>query len=291
MDERASLNTVVSGAKLTCGHSCPSKCHQIYDHSKMPCEEILYDKCSSGHQLQWKCQSSRPDSCSKCEKDAKEAEKRRREQFKLQEKRDREDREHARALAQIDAEIASQREIIRDAQLAEERRQAILQKQQDLQDAIAFAKNATSVPTSPPHPSSAISNAYAIEANVDSGSSALMADENDSKPQTVVLRGTPIHVHKDPQQASATSSARADWERQKAIEGASSDAIDAIMEMTGLEKVKSQVLDIKASVDTAKRQGIAAKGRYNLALLGNPGTGTICYLALSPLTVTQVVCI
>jgi len=58
------------------------------------------------------------------------------------------------------------------------------------------------------------------------------------------------------------------------VEGASNDAIDAIMEMTGLERVKSQVLDIKAAVDAAKRQGMSlSNNRYNLSCLGNPGTG------------------
>jgi DNA replication protein DnaC len=57
------------------------------------------------------------------------------------------------------------------------------------------------------------------------------------------------------------------------MNGAVNPAIDALMEMTGLEKVKEQVLAIKDVVDTANRQGVALKNRYNLALLGNPGTG------------------
>lgn len=58
------------------------------------------------------------------------------------------------------------------------------------------------------------------------------------------------------------------------MEGAVNDAIDAIMDMTGLEKVKQQVLSIKAKVDTALRQGTSLKGeRFNVVMLGNPGTG------------------
>jgi tRNA U34 5-carboxymethylaminomethyl modifying GTPase MnmE/TrmE len=57
------------------------------------------------------------------------------------------------------------------------------------------------------------------------------------------------------------------------MNGAVNPAIDALMEMTGLEKVKEQVLAIKDVVDTANRQGVALKNRYNLALLGNPETG------------------
>lgn len=46
------------------------------------------------------------------------------------------------------------------------------------------------------------------------------------------------------------------------------------MGMIGLEDVKSQVLRIKAKVDLSLRQGTDVKGdRFNIALLGNPGTG------------------
>lgn len=59
------------------------------------------------------------------------------------------------------------------------------------------------------------------------------------------------------------------------MEGADNDAIDSIMDMSGLEKVKEQVLSIKAKVDTAFRQGTSLKSeRFNVAMLGNPGTGT-----------------
>jgi hypothetical protein len=46
--------------------------------------------------------------------------------------------------------------------------------------------------------------------------------------------------------------------------------------MIGLENVKSQVLRIKAKVDTSIRQGTdLKKERLGLVLLGNPGTGTV----------------
>ncbi|KAG5728812.1 NFX1-type zinc finger-containing protein 1 [Termitomyces sp. T112] len=46
------------------------------------------------------------------------------------------------------------------------------------------------------------------------------------------------------------------------------------MAMTGLERVKEQVLTIKAVIETRKRQGASFKReRFNSVLLGNPGTG------------------
>jgi len=61
---------------------------------------------------------------------------------------------------------------------------------------------------------------------------------------------------------------------QKQVKGEQNDAIDGIMELTGLEDVKAQVLRIKAHIDLMKRQGVPTnKERLNLVLLGNPGTG------------------
>ena len=53
------------------------------------------------------------------------------------------------------------------------------------------------------------------------------------------------------------------------------------MEMIGLEQVKSQVLRIKAKVDTSIRQNTdLKKERFGLVLLGNPGTGLSLILCI-----------
>jgi hypothetical protein len=78
------------------------------------------------------------------------------------------------------------------------------------------------------------------------------------------------------------SASRDEWQRQKDMEGANNDAIDAIMEMIGLEEVKSQVLKLKAKIDTSVRQGASLKQEcFNTTFLGNPGTGISapCYLS------------
>lgn len=72
------------------------------------------------------------------------------------------------------------------------------------------------------------------------------------------------------------SASKTEWQRQKDQDNASNPAIDKIMEMIGLEEVKSQVLRIKSKVDTSVRQGTDLKNeRLGLVLLGNPGTGQI----------------
>jgi hypothetical protein len=70
------------------------------------------------------------------------------------------------------------------------------------------------------------------------------------------------------------SESQLDWHRQKHLHGARNDAIDELMEMIGLETVKSKVLALKDKIDLAMRQGTSLKDeRLNVAMLGNPGTG------------------
>jgi hypothetical protein len=70
------------------------------------------------------------------------------------------------------------------------------------------------------------------------------------------------------------SPSKRDWEHRKNFYGASNDAIDAIMEMTGLEDVKAQVLKFLSKIETSARQKVSLKReRFNVVFLGNPGTG------------------
>ena len=58
------------------------------------------------------------------------------------------------------------------------------------------------------------------------------------------------------------------------MDGVDNQHIDAIMEMTGLEKVKEQVLAIKDKIDMSARQDTSVRDeRFHIVLLGNPGTG------------------
>jgi len=68
-----------------------------------------------------------------------------------------------------------------------------------------------------------------------------------------------------------------EWQRQKDEEGESNDAIDLLMtQLTGLETVKAHFLRVKSKIDTAVRQGVDLKQeRFDIVLLGNPGTGMI----------------
>lgn len=72
-----------------------------------------------------------------------------------------------------------------------------------------------------------------------------------------------------PQSAAAT-----EWKRLKREVNYENPALDDLMDMTGIEEVKQQFLDIRSWIETSRRQGVDTKTEcYNFMLLGNPGTG------------------
>ena len=118
-----------SGTTLGCGmHKCPSKCHQLYDHSKMKCEEIVAMMCSKGHDQSKKCFELVLLGCKKCDREAKLTEAKRQKEFSRQQKRGEEEAEHLRKKKDIEEKILEQQQLLRDAQPKEERRNEKVQQ-------------------------------------------------------------------------------------------------------------------------------------------------------------------
>lgn len=70
------------------------------------------------------------------------------------------------------------------------------------------------------------------------------------------------------------SPAEREWERQRRELGERSKALDQLMSMVGLEEVKREFLNIKATIAAAKqRKGKLRAQDPNLVLVGNAGTG------------------
>ncbi|KAL6302615.1 P-loop containing nucleoside triphosphate hydrolase protein [Sparassis latifolia] len=268
------------GTLLNCNiHNCPSKCHQLYDHSKMRCESIMKDTCSKGHPLSWTCHEGRPPACKKCERETKLAEEKQRQAFALQRKREEDDRAHAAELKKLDEEIAQERQKLRDEQLAQERANVIQQKQKDVEEARSMSSRVvSSIQTvsatlslgsgSSPHAVGPIAATTAAPAAVP------RSPTTHSKVKASAESKPPASKSQPTQQTPSPSESEQEWERQKTMEGASNESIDAIMHMTGLEEVKAQVLRIKDKIEITQRQNTSLKSeRFNIVLLGNPGTG------------------
>ncbi|OBZ78261.1 NFX1-type zinc finger-containing protein 1 [Grifola frondosa] len=240
---------------LNCNvHRCPSKCHQLYDHSKMPCEYAMTDLCSKDIRYLGSV-------------------------IKVvlsHQKRDADDLAHAKRMAELDEQMAGEMQKLKDAQLAEERANAIRQKEKD----VASIADRTSSGGSTPALSTPVTSKDTKTSNPDPA--------KPSAKSPAASRTAPASSAKFPTISSGAqltpkeSPSEREWIRRKTIDGASNDAIDAIMEMTGLEDVKSQVLRIKDKIDLAQRQNQALKERFNAVLLGNPGQAKRQSLGITP---------
>lgn len=72
------------------------------------------------------------------------------------------------------------------------------------------------------------------------------------------------------------SEAMRKWETKKAG-GSSNVALDKLMQLVGLEKVKEEFLQLKDWVEVARRQRYdMSDERFNAVFTGNPGTGWYC---------------
>ncbi|KAK0188469.1 P-loop containing nucleoside triphosphate hydrolase protein [Armillaria mellea] len=279
------------GVKLQCGkHVCPLKCHQRDDHSKMPCHVIIHTQCPKGHDQSYKCtQGPALGPCKKCERDTKVAEAKRQKDFERQKKQDEEEAEHLRQIKEFEDKLVEQQQLLRDAQIKEARKNEIRQKIRDLQNTAELVRNAASKPSSttsldstPGHSVVSATDKSATTPLASSSSAPAQGTSDSSRPSKGSEKVTQSVTSSKHRHGVATSissvggqsNAEADWQYQKAYEGASNQAIDAIMDMVGLEAVKEELLSIKSKIDVSKRQNTDMfKERFNIVLLGNPGTG------------------
>lgn len=262
----------------------------------MLCKEPVYSKCDKGHDTSYLCHKGLPPICGVCAREQELADKLQREAFSLKQRRDRGQQEHDRKMMELDDQIKAERQRIRDAQIAQERDDALLQKMKDLSETRALADAAkvaqgsffstlksiftTGDSASSTTDSSTTTTTGAPAPSPVSGSqSQISPSQSSQSPQPNTKVHTTSSIPDD--WKLKVSEAKEDWERQKRIEGANNDAIDAIMEMTGLESVKEQVLRIKDKIDASKRQNASLKNeRFNVVFLGNPGTGAFFHVGV-----------
>jgi hypothetical protein len=224
--------------------------------------------CGNGHKKWMVCGNNRGSKCVQCDREQKRANDAARREADRQAKRDAEQAAHDAQIAALDAQIAVEQERQREHRLALEHARALAQKQQDLQDAqvrtkqqtmpIVPANTGASPPSHLPTPSGAPSLAAATQTLLSTAASFVS-----NRVQAMTASPSP-----------PASSSEAEWQRQKRAEGAQNAHIDSMISMIGLEKVKQQVLDLKAEVEVTLRQGVSMTTKnLNVASLGNPGTG------------------
>ena len=247
---------------LQCGkHTCPQKCHQIYDHSKMRCSQLVSDKCSKGHNFSWRCSESRP-ACRTCEREDRTRKKRLEDEFATERKLQEMQESHDRQMADIEEQLRALTLTRACNRRAQEMSEALEQKRQDLKQAQRLASELSTRPA----PSS-----HTVPERTQGG---LLQFLRTSAPASNAGERTSVSKADTQQNSLSSSPSELEWDRQKRVENASNDAIDELMRMTGLEEVKQQVLNIKTKIKTAQRQDSdLSKERFGIVLLGNPGTG------------------
>ncbi|KAE8823376.1 hypothetical protein HRS9139_09785 [Pyrenophora teres f. teres] len=258
------------GKTLSCEiHTCPNRCHQLQDHSKVNCKAIVSSTCANKHTTTRKCYNKAAAHCPKCEAEVRAREKKRQRDHELDQQRQAKQRAYAARLVEIEEEIEHQKRVLKEQAEERDRQQALEQKKQDLRNLQAKAKQPTQASPSPtpgikaPNTHSTPSGGPAAPSKTIAGPSSATANSAPSTPD-----------QNESQPDWDKSEARDDWEWQKKFEGAENEALDSLVSMIGLESVKQQFLAIKAKVDTVVRQNISLKGeRFGAALLGNPGTG------------------
>lgn len=271
------LNSCLSGIILGCGvHCCPLKCHPPSDHSNMLCEALIDSPCPQNHRRRYKCHQGPPVACAKCDDAKRLAENESRKQFERQERAAKQ-RAHVKQLADLDEQITRERDTLRDVRLDEERKRAIEGKLQDLQDAANLVAQALASP-SPSIPFASTSSATppsTVDPNMQQKSTSQLSKPSLSNRAQAEDSLKPKNSTQRPKSPPPPlkSSAQERWQHQKDMEGASNPSIDVIMAMTGLEEVKEQVLRIKDNIDTIIRQNAPIRERFNVSMLGNPGTG------------------
>ncbi|KAH8824642.1 P-loop containing nucleoside triphosphate hydrolase protein [Flagelloscypha sp. PMI_526] len=210
-----------------------------------------------------------------------EQEQRKRLERELQEERKREaQREaHDRRMQELQNKIAATQEELRNDELERQRAMALKNKEEELKNAREIAENSKKETksfisslwssfnsTTSNNPASSSQSPPATQPGPRSNSPGPQNTSQPPPPRPPTPPGNPATAN--------ASGPEAEWQRQKDVEGANSPPIDAIMELIGLEEVKRQILRIKDKVEVSERQGTSLTDeRFNIVLLGNPGTG------------------
>ncbi|KAJ5771640.1 P-loop containing nucleoside triphosphate hydrolase protein [Penicillium odoratum] len=262
--------SALCGVRLSCGeHECPLKCHQLNDHSKMKCTKIIKWKCPRGHILSLSC-SAVKSSCRSCTQEDKLKERKHDRDVKLEAERQRKQILYTQELAELQSETSHLRRLKSDKLEDAERARILEQHREEIKELQSPQSSAESTVSTQ-------STRQTLPRLVD-------PRPRSPRPQEVGNQGIqPIAHNKEPRVKPSTrevmakkptSKAKSDWDYQKSYLNSRSQEIDALIDMVGLESVKSTFLTIKAKVDTAVRQNVdLGRERFGTVLLGNPGTG------------------
>ncbi|KAF2868659.1 AAA domain-containing protein [Massariosphaeria phaeospora] len=249
----------------------PVKCEQHPEKKALISKKEQFETvCPDGGCSESWCHDKAASSCKKCEAEYRLQEKKRQRDHRLDQECQAKQDAYAARLAEMREELDHQKRVLKDRAEEQDRQNSLAQMKLDLTNLKEKARNSTTTlnstrETSVSPPTSHSTNAEAVHASSQTSTNESTNTDNE--------KGN-TSTNKQPIQDWGKSESKDDWEWQKKHEGAENEALDALMEMIGLETVKQSFLGIKSKVDTVVRQDVSLKGeRLGAALLGNPGTG------------------
>ncbi|KAF2995559.1 hypothetical protein E8E13_003761 [Curvularia kusanoi] len=235
---------------------CLKKAGHVYNGFPVRCEQ---------HQDKTALLTEKEHFKMKCEAAKRAQERRRQRDHKLDEERQAKQRAYLARLVEIEDEIEHQRRLLKSRTEVAEQDAAIAQKEKDLRNFKQKVLESAGDKKTRTQPPSATTQKSAANGAAQEGQKDIL-DQSGTLAKTV--------DNKDESLNQEQSDAKDDWEHQKKMDGAQSEALDSLMSMIGLESVKEQFLSTKSSIDTFVRQDVPLSGeRFGAALLGNPGTG------------------
>ena len=250
------------GIPLSCGdHVCPQRCHQAVDHSRMPCEHIYEMICSQGHERTWKCHENLAGICPVCASQDVEQHRKLQKQIERQVESDAQRAEHDAVIAKLDQDLQDIEKRAADRQANEEQARALKEKKREVRKARKQLQEAPAL-LSRAKPDTSPSGSGGD--TPDTPMSNALDDQEDS--QLAFDDGGAAHE-------SPAADARKDWQL-RGFDASSNKALDDLMNMTGLDDVKSKILYIKKRVETLRSQELGLQQeQLGLIMAGNPGTG------------------
>ncbi|CAP79814.1 Pc12g01870 [Penicillium rubens Wisconsin 54-1255] len=250
---------------LSCGkHECPSKCHQLSDHSQMNCTKIVKLKCTRNHSLSLPCSQVKR-VCRFCVKEDAAKERRRQRELELEKTRQLKQNEYASKLAEAQEEANYLKRLRKDESDEVQRANVLEQYRQVIED----LKNPLKTTTTSIEPEFDDAPHLATSDITETG--RLPLHEGRVQGHGNDHRNEPGSLNQMPNKK--VSIAQTQWLHDKMFHNSQSPEVDKLMDMIGIESVKEKFLAIKGKVDISIRQNVDITDRFGTVLLGNPGTG------------------
>jgi hypothetical protein len=192
----------------------------------MQCNVIVSSTCSKGHSVKRKCYNNAAALCRKCADDAVAEKKRQERDHKLDQERQKNQQAYTARLVEIEDEIEHQKRQLGDRVKEQDRRNVLAQKKQDLLNLQQKVRDMIPVLTPP---KTVQHFAEASQQPVSSTPRIAMPCSNKSETSA----NDASAKQREDQSDWENSEAKDDWEEQKEIWGAESEALDTLMSMIG----------------------------------------------------------